>query len=99
MTNYKNIQPFIPFSERCEIVSNIKCVDLVVPQLTLDKYEIWKKLKFHRLFVGDDWRNTPKWNHYESQLQSHDVTIHYFPYTKTTSSTKLRDALSQLRTS
>jgi glycerol-3-phosphate cytidylyltransferase len=97
MIEYKEIEPFIPFRERCEIVENIKCVDLVVPQENIDKYEGWKRLQFNRLFVGDDWHDTPKWNKFEKQLKEKNVTIFYFPYTKSTSSSKLREALSALR--
>ena len=94
---YKNKKSVIPFSERAEIVSNIKAVDLVIPQENMDKIEAWSKLKFNIMFVGDDWYDTPKWNEIEDNLKIKDVKIVYFPYTKTTSSTLINQTLEDLR--
>ena len=52
LVNYKNKKAVIPFHERIEIVRNIKCVDAVVPQESMDKLEACKKLKFDIMFVG-----------------------------------------------
>ena len=43
---YKHKKAVIPFSERIEIVRNIKFVDAAIPQENIDKYEMWKKLHF-----------------------------------------------------
>ena len=94
---YKNKKSVIPFSERAEIVSNIRAVDLVIPQENMDKIEAWSKLKFNIMFVGDDWYDTPKWNEIEDNLKIKDVKIVYFPYTKTTSSTLINQTLEDLR--
>ncbi|NLW33795.1 MAG: adenylyltransferase/cytidyltransferase family protein [Fibrobacter sp.] len=90
---YKNKQPIIPFSERIDIVRSCKFVDIAIPQVTMDKYEAWKKLKFDILFVGDDWYNTSKWNDFENELKQVDVKIIYFPYSKDTNSTLLANTL------
>ncbi len=89
LVTYKNKTPIIPYSERAEIVSNIKCVDCVVPQNSMDKFEAWKQLKFQFMFVGSDWYNTEKWKVYEDQFDKVNVKIIYFPYTKYISSTLL----------
>lgn len=34
----------IPFEERLEIVRNIKFVDAAIPQESMDKFAMWKKL-------------------------------------------------------
>ena len=52
-----------------EIVSNIKAVDKVVVQESMDKFMMWKKLKFNIMFVGDDWKGTKKWNDYEKVFE------------------------------
>ena len=44
-------------------------------------------------FVGDDWKGHPKWQKYEMQFKDVDAKIIYFPYTKDTSSTKIRSLL------
>ncbi len=85
----KKKAPIVPFSERVEIVKAIRYVDEVVPQEDMDKFGMWEKLRFHRVFVGDDWRGTPEWDEYERQFGAVGVDIVYFPYTEGTSSTKL----------
>ena len=97
MISYKNKKSVIPYEERSEIVSNIKSVDVVVPQDSMNKLDAWKKLKFNIMFVGDDWHDTPKWNLIEEDLKKQDVKIVYFPYTKGTSSTLVNQTLVNLR--
>lgn len=55
LVQYKNKKSVIPFSERIEIVRSIKYVDAAIPQENIDKYQMWEKLHFDVLFVGDDW--------------------------------------------
>ena len=49
------------------------------------------------MFVGDDWKNTPKWNEIETEFNKIDVKVVYFPYTKGTSSTIINKTLNDLR--
>lgn len=97
LVSYKNKKAIIPFSERCEIVRNIKFVDLVVPQEHMNKYDAWKKLKFDVMFVGDDWYNTEKWKDIEAKFKKDGVKVIYFPYTKGTSSTLINQILIDQR--
>ena len=94
---YKGKKAFIPFEERAAIVEAIKYVDKVVPQTTMDKMTAWNELHFHKMFVGDDWKGTDVWNHWEEEFSKVGVKIIYFPYTAQTSSTELRTALQSLR--
>lgn len=97
LVSYKHKKAVIPFAERLEIVRNIKFVDAVVPQDTMDKFEMWGKLKFDIMFVGDDWYGTEKWKAYDEQFKAVGVKIVYFPYYKGTSSTLINQTLSDLR--
>ncbi|MCI5900097.1 MAG: adenylyltransferase/cytidyltransferase family protein [Lachnospiraceae bacterium] len=97
LVSYKGKRAFIPYEERAAIVGAIKYVDEVVPQESMDKMEAWKKLHFDKMFVGDDWKGTDVWKHWEKEFSKVDVEIIYFPYTKQTSSTELRDALKALK--
>ncbi len=97
LVSYKNKKAVIPHSERMEIVRSSKYVDSVVPQEDMDKFEMWKKLKFDVMFVGDDWFNSPKWEELEAQFKEVGVRIVFFPYTKGTSSTLLNETLKKLR--
>ena len=89
--NYKNKTPIIPYEERIEIVSAIKYVDEVVPQIDRDKFGAWKRLKFNVMFVGDDWKGSKLFNEVENKFKMVGVDVVYFPYTKGTSSTVLRE--------
>ncbi|MBB5022844.1 adenylyltransferase/cytidyltransferase family protein [Desulfurispira natronophila] len=92
----KGKRPIIPFTERMEIVSQIKFVDEVVPQTNMDKMEAWRNIKFNKMFVGDDWKGSDKWNQLEKEFAAVGVEIVYFPYTQHTSSTKLREILEKI---
>ncbi|KZM44893.1 glycerol-3-phosphate cytidylyltransferase [Marinomonas sp. SBI22] len=97
LVSYKNKQSVICHSERMEIVRSIEYVDAVVPQENMNKFEMWEKLKFNVMFVGDDWFQTEKWQELELKFKDVGVEIVYFPYTKGTSSTLLNNTLIKLR--
>lgn len=97
LVSYKNKRAVIPFEERLEIIRSIKYVDSVIPQESMDKFEVWKKVKFNVMFVGDDWQSTPKWEELEQKFKEVGVKIIYFPYTKGTSSTLINETLKKLR--
>lgn len=95
VNSYKHKSPIIPFEDRVEIISAIKYVDKVVPQVSMNKYEAWKKYKFDVIFHGDDWKNTPLYNEIEEKLKKEGVEFVYFPYTKKVSSTMLRQKIEE----
>jgi len=97
LVSYKYKKAVIPFEERIEIVSCIKFVDEVIPQVSMDKMTAWQKLKFDVMFVGDDWKGTDKWTQYEKEFEKVGVKIVFFPYTKGTSSTLINNVLIKLR--
>ena len=97
LATYKGKYPVIPFSDRIEIVRNLRCVDAVVAQSDMNKLEMCKKLKANVMFVGDDWYNSPKWAEYEEEFRKANIQIVYFPYTKGVSSTMISKALKHLR--
>lgn len=97
LVQYKGKNSMIPYEDRAEIVRNIKYVDAVVPQEDMDKLKMCKKLGATYLFVGDDWYGTEKWNKYEEEFIKEGIKIIYFPYTKGISSTKITEALKQVR--
>ena len=86
----KGRRPIVPLLERMEVVQNVRYVDDVVAQTTMDKHEAWRNLKFDVMFVGDDWKGTPVWDAIEAEFREVGVEIVYFPYTPHTSSTILR---------
>lgn len=91
---YKGKLPIIPFSERLEMVAALQCVDMVVPQRDRDKFAAWENYKFDAMFVGDDWKENKLFIEVEKRLNKEGVKVIYFPYTKNTSSTILREKLN-----
>jgi glycerol-3-phosphate cytidylyltransferase len=87
----KNKYPIIPFEERMEIIKAIRYVDKVVPQENKDKMAAYEKYKFDAMFVGDDWKGSELFTKCEQELKKKGSTVVYFPYTKSTSSTILRE--------
>jgi len=88
--DYKGKRPLIPFEERIEIVKAITYVDEVVPQLTIDKYMAWQKIKFDVIFHGDDWKNSKLYSSIENKFKSLGVDMMFFEYTKGTTSSALQ---------
>jgi len=97
LVKYKNKKAVIPFTERKEIIESIRFVDEVVVQSNMDKMSAWHELQFDVIFVGSDWKGTSKWNKFEEDFKEVGVDIVYFDYTKSTSSTKLREVLEKIR--
>lgn len=91
--SYKHKTPIIPYEERKAIVEAIKYVDEVVPQIDRDKFGAWERLHFNRMFVGDDWKGSELFAEVEKQFSDIGVDIVYFPYTKGTSSTLLKEKI------
>lgn len=93
---YKHKKTIIPFEERIDIVGAIEYVDQVVAQEDRDKFKAWEQLKFNAMFVGDDWKGSPLFEEIEKQFHEVGVEVVYFPYTKDTSSTILREKLDAI---
>ena len=90
---YKKHVPIVPYAERVAIVKAIRYVDEVVPQTSMDKFAAWEKLRFNRLFHGNDWKGSAMYNEVEAKLKAVGVEVVYFPYTQGTSSTLLAERL------
>lgn len=92
--SHKGKETFIPFDERVEVVRNIKWVDRVIPSMREDS-DIYKMgiIKYDFLFVGSDYKGTERFNRYEEYFADKGVKIIYFPYTKGTSSTQIRNLI------
>ena len=94
----KNKKPVIPFNERIEILKSIRYVDRVVEQtreLYINKLKAAKIYKFNKMFVGDDWKSSEKFNVLGKKLSLLGIELVYFPYTKGTSSTKINQILDK----
>lgn len=93
--SYKHHSPVIPYDERVEIVKAIRYVDEVVPQLSMDKLEAWKQIKFDIMFHGDEWKGTDLYNRYEEEFAKVGAKIVYLKHTEGISSSMLRTKISK----
>lgn len=91
---HKGKEAFIPFEERMQIVEACKYVNKAVPSCPEDS-DAWELWHYQKLFVGSDYKGTERFNKYEQYFKDKNVEIVYFPYTKGTSSTQIRNVLSQ----
>lgn len=92
----KHKTPIINFEDRFRIVEAIRYVDQVVPQTDYsDKIGAAIKYNIDVMFVGDDWKGTEKWDRIEKQLNEIGVDLVYLPYTKSISSTMLREKIGE----
>ena len=57
----KKKRPIIAFEERVEIIKELRCVDMVIPQVNKNKMQAWEEIHFNKMFVGSDWKDTPQW--------------------------------------
>lgn len=94
---YKNKTPIVSYEERKTIVESLKFVDEVVPQENRDKYWAYEQYDFDVMFVGDDWKGNTLFTELENRFKKVGVEIVYFPYTKGTSSTILREKLEMIK--
>lgn len=95
--SYKNKTPIIPFDERIAIVSELKCVDKVVPQTSMDKMEAWKELHFDVLFHGSDWKGSEMYNKMIEEFAQIGVDVVFLPHTEGVSSTLLSEVLHKIQ--
>ena len=78
LVSYKGKKAVIPHEERMQIVRSIKYVDSVIPQESMNKFDMWKKLKYDVVFVGDDWYKVPKWEQIEEEFKEVGVRVVFF---------------------
>ena len=91
----KQAEPFVPFEERIEMVRSCRYVDEAI-KLPLDfcgTRDIFKLYHFDVQFSGSDYEHDPAWLAEKEFLEKNGATMVFFPYTKSTSSTKLKRAI------
>jgi len=91
--SYKNKRPIIPLDERVEIMRAIKYVDEVIVTNTLDKKEIWEKVRFNEIYIGDDWKGNKRWSDTEKELAKYGVDVVYLPHTDGISTTIINEKI------
>ena len=77
--------------ERCEYL-----IVGVVPQVTMDKMQMWKELHFDALFHGSDWKGSAMYNDLIVQLREVGTDVVFLPHTAGVSSTLLSEVLHNI---
>ena len=80
--NAKNRKAFMPLEHRMAILSELKCVDKVIPQMDKDKQRIVDEFEVNAIVVGSDWKG---------KYPPVTCEIVYFDYTDYISSTIIRE--------
>ena len=84
----KGKKVLIPYEQRAEIINNIKCVDLVIPEKNWDqKIEDIKKYNVDVFAIGDDWIG-------EFDFLKEHCEVIYLTRTDDISTTKLKKSLT-----
>lgn len=100
IASYKRL-PHMTFSQRKEVIENIKGVDKVVPQSTLDYVPNLESLKPDYVVHGDDWRDGVQQKTRErviETLKKWGGELVEVPYTQGISSTQLNAAIKEVGT-
>ena len=92
---FKGVEPVVPFAERIEMVRACRYVDeaVEIPLIDRGTEEAWEMHHFDVQFSGSDYVDSPLWQHNKAFLESHGATLIFFPYTESTSSTKLKQMI------
>lgn len=93
----KKVEPFVPFAERLEIVRSCRYVDEAheIPFEHPDTDMAWKLYHFDVQFSGSDYEHDPVWLRKKEWLEERGSTMVFFPYTQSTSSTKLKKLITE----
>lgn len=91
----KRTSPYVPFAERKRIVEACRYVDEVVeiPAEDPGTEAAYRKYHFDAQFSGSDYAEDPGWLAKKEFLKQHGADLVFFPYTESTSSTKLKEKL------
>ena len=93
----KKVEPFIPFTERIELIKSCRYVDEVyeIPFEHPDTDYAWEKYRFDVQFSGSDYEYDPIWLAKKKFLEDRGATMVFFPYTQSTSSSKLKKLIER----
>ena len=93
----KGVEPFVPFEERLEMVKSCRYVDeaVKIPPKFSGTKDAWKLYHFDVQFSGSDYVNDGDWLANKDFLEKHGADLVFFPYTQSTSSTKLKKLINE----
>ncbi len=95
--NNKKTMPYMSFEERIALVRSCRYVDEAVelPTYNGDTDEAYRRYHFDVQFSGSDYAEDPVWLAKKAYLEKRGATMVFFPYTQTTSSSKLKERIEK----
>ena len=94
--SYKKKKPLINFSNRKKILTQIKCIDKIIPLNGLKYVEYAKFYKFEYFAHGDDWKKNVQSNvrlELKKIMKKWNGKVLEFAYTRGVSSSKLKNKI------
>lgn len=94
---HKHTDSFICFEERLEIVRACRYVDEAVgiPLEFYDTKDAYLRLQFDVQFSGSDYSGDAGWQKKREYLRAHGAEMIFFPYTESTSSTRIKEMIDR----
>lgn len=95
--NNKHREPFIPYEERLEMVRSCRYVDeaVEIPYIYCRTPDMFEKYHFDVQFSGSDYEHDPGWLAMKQYLNERGAEMVFFPYTESTSSTKIKTLIEK----
>lgn len=100
IASYKRL-PYLNYEQRSLVVKNLKGVDEVIPQTTLDYRPNLEKIKPHYVVHGDDWKEGVQKETRQKvidKLSEWGGKVIDIPYTQGISSSKLNEKIKEIGT-
>lgn len=93
----KNTEPFVPFEERIEMVRSCRYVDKAVeiPLHYAGTRDAYRQYQFDCQFSGSDYKENADWLADKEFLEKNGADMVFFPYTQSTSSTKIKKLIEK----
>jgi glycerol-3-phosphate cytidylyltransferase len=92
----RGLKPVIPFPDRIEIVRSIRFVDAAVAEITANKLDVWRELRFQYLFEDEHARNLVSAGLTDAEILAAGVELIHLPHLPTTSSVGLRETIENI---
>lgn len=96
MMQRKHRETVLSYEQRVEIVSAIRYVDQVVPEIDLDKMKAYYQYHFDVMIAGEDHVSEPLYQEAKKQLEALGIGTVFVPRRKNISSTLMREKMLKL---